>query len=88
MFKAAKNLLFGLSAVALLVIGCFGAQALWKATHYRYDNPDSGYYQGSVAATFSGTDDDIYSFHLRGRSKPRWQWTYSTNYIYPSLQFE
>jgi hypothetical protein len=72
----------------LLVVGCLGAQALWSATHHRYDDPDSGYYHGSVHAVFSGTDDEIYSFHFEGHSKPRWQSTYSTNFIYHSLQFD
>jgi hypothetical protein len=87
-FKAAKIFLFGVLALALLVVGCLGAQALWSATHHRYDDPDSGYYHGSVHARFSGTDDDVYSFHFEGQSAPRWQWTYSTNFIYRSLQFE
>src|SRR5262245_15601085 len=87
-FKTAKILLFGLLALVLLVVGALGAQALSNATHHRYDDPDSGYYHGSVHALFSGTDDDVYSFHFEGQSKPRWQWTYSTNFIYRSLQFE
>ncbi len=87
-FKAAKILLFGLLALALLVVGCLGAQALWNATHHRYDDPDSGYYRGSVHALFSGTDDDVYSFHFEGQTEPRWRWTYSTNFIYSRLQFE
>lgn len=86
--KAAKVFVFGLLALALLVVSCLGAQALWNATHRRYDDPDSGYYHASVHALFSGTDDDVYSFHFRGQSKPRWQWTYSTNFVYRSLQFE
>jgi hypothetical protein len=87
-FKAAKTFLFGLVALALLVVGCFGAQALWSATHHRYDRPDSGYYHASVNARFFGRDEDVYSFHFRGESEPRWQWTYSTNFVYRSLQFD
>jgi hypothetical protein len=87
MVKVAKVLMFGLLAVALLVAGCIGAQVYWSA-HHRYDQPDSGYYYGSVSAVFDGTDEDIYSFHFRGETRPHWQWVYSTNFVYASLQFE
>lgn len=88
MFKASKILLFGALALTLLVVGCFCAQAVWMATHHRYDDPESGYYHGSVHARFFGMGDEAYSFSFEGQSPPRWQWTYSTNFIYRSLQFE
>ncbi len=87
MVKVAEVLSFGLLAVALLAAGCIGAQMCWHASHHRYDQPDSGYYYGSVNAVFDGADDDIYSFHFRGQTQPHWRWAYSTNFIYRSLQF-
>ena len=88
MRNVARNIVFGLLAAALLAAGCIGAQVWWHATHHRYDQPDSGYYYGSVSAVFDGTDDDVYSFSFRGQTKPRWRWVYSTNLVYRSLQFE
>jgi len=85
--KAAKILVFGLLALGLLIMGCVAAQSLWSVTHDRHDQPFSGYYHGSVHARFSGVNDDVFSFHFQGQSKPRWQWTYSTNFVYHSLQF-
>jgi hypothetical protein len=87
-FKATKILLFGLLAVALLAVGCVGAQTLWSATHHRYDTPHSGYYYSSVNARFAGTDNDVYSFSFQGKTEPRWRWVYSTNFVYRSLKFE
>lgn len=87
MFKAAKILLFGLLALGLLAAGSLGAQALWHATHHRYDKPESGYYYGSVHARFFGTDD-VYLFKFEGKTDPHWRWVYSTNLVYLSLQFE
>lgn len=86
-FKAAKLLSFALLALALLAAGYVGAQALWHATHHRYSQPNSGYYHGYVHAVFSDTNDS-YSFRFQGQTDPRWRWTYSTNLIYRSLQFE
>jgi hypothetical protein len=87
-FKVAYILLFGLLALALLVIGYVVAQAWWHTTHHRYYQPDSGYYHGSVHAFFFGTEDDVYSFHFEGETAPRWRWAYSTNFTYQSLHFE
>lgn len=88
MFKAAKIFLFALFTLTLLIVGCFGAQALWHASHHRYDQPNTGNYYGSVHALFSGTDDEAYSFQFRGQTKPHWRWAYPTNFTYHSLHFE
>ena len=88
MSKTVKTLLFGLLVLALLVGGCIGAQALWDATHHRYANPNTGYYNSSVHALFWGNEDEVYSFHFRGQSERRWRWVYSTNFVYRNLHFE
>ena len=88
MDKGAKLLLFWFVALALLATGCISAEVLWHRTHPRYDMPNSGFYYGSVNASFSGTDEDIYSFSFTGETEPHWRWTYPTNIIYKSLQFE
>jgi nitrogen fixation-related uncharacterized protein len=82
-----RNRRFGLLAVASLVVGCLMAQALWWASHHRYDDPDSGYYYGSVHGSFSGPDANAYMFHFKGHSEARWHWMYSTHFVYRSLRF-
>lgn len=81
-----RNRRFGLLAGSSLVVGCLMAQLLWSATHHRYVDPASGYYYGSVHGSLSGTDDTSYSFYFKGHSEARWRWTYSTNFVYRSLQ--
>ncbi len=84
---AAKVLLFGTIALALLALGCVVAQFLSFVTRHRYDLPNSGYYYGSVNANFSDPDNYRYSFRFQGKSEPHWQWVHSPNFVYPSLQF-
>ncbi len=86
--QAPNIFLFVLTALALLVAGCFGVQAWWSATHPRHEMPWSGYYRGSVDARFTGVDDAFYSFQFRGRSKEEWHWIRPTNFTYLTLEYE
>lgn len=88
MYEAAKIVVFGLLALSLLVVGYLGAGLLWHVMHPGYGCPNSGYYQASVRADFSDTFDAVeYSIYFDGRSAARWQWSFSTNFMYPRLQF-
>ena len=88
MKRLAKILLFVFLALVLLVVGSIGAQALWQLTHHRYDEPNSGYYHGSVRAQFDSIGDETFFFEFKGKSEPRWRWGHSTNIIYKTLHFE
>lgn len=86
--QVAKKILLGFLILALLPIGCLAAQVLWAVLHHRYDSPNAGYYHSAVHARFSGLDDAVYYFAFDGKTQPEWRWTYFTNFIYPTLQFE
>ncbi len=82
-----KNSAFITGSFMVLVIGCFGAQALWYQQHHRYDQPRTGAYYGLVSASLA-SPEDAYSLHFRGTTTTKWYWRFPTNFTYKSLLLE
>jgi hypothetical protein len=85
-----RFLAFMFGAAGIFAMGCVGAGILWSVTYHRYDMPESGAYYSSVDGRFDsiGTDGSFFSFSFRGKTSPRWTWTYRTNMAYRSLTID